>query len=93
MSELSAAGFFRQVSDTLEQHEREPHGPAVRGDERQVAGDACKRLCAGDADKARSLWLLIQQDLGYMPRSAAVALIRASGAEGLIPDVTAPEPS
>lgn len=91
MSDLTAAGFFRQIADTLEHHDTEPYGPAVRGDERKIAGDACKQLCGGDADKARSLWLLIQEDLGYMPRSAAVALIRASSAEQLVPDVQEPE--
>lgn len=90
MSEFTAAGFFRQVANTLERHDNEPHGPAVVGDERQIAGDACKQLCGGDADKARSLWKLIAEDLGYMPRAAAVALIRASTAESLIPDVEAP---
>lgn len=84
--------WFRQIADALQAIEEHPYGPPVKADEKQLAGDACKLLCAGNADKARSLWKLLVQDLGgYMPRAAAVALIRASRTEHLVPDAQAPE--
>jgi hypothetical protein len=75
------------LTDTLER----PYGPPAAGETRQVAGNAMVTLCDGDQDRARTLWKLIQEDLGYMPHAVCVALIRASSTENLVPDVTAPE--
>ena len=82
--------FFYQVAYGLERLEKRPHGPEPDPDTKRVAGEACIQFCGGDHDRARSLWKLIQDDLGYMPRAACVALIRASSAENLVPDVEAP---
>jgi hypothetical protein len=85
--------MFTDIAMALKTAEERPYGPPVSGDEKIVAGNACKQICGGDAAKAISLWKMIQADLGYVPRAAAVALIRASNPDAIIPDVEAPEPS
>lgn len=87
-----AAEFFKAVGNSLEQAELRPYGPAYDSTTKQVAADACLKLCAGDSDKARTLWKLIVKDLGYMPQAACQALIRAANTENLVPDVEAPVP-
>jgi hypothetical protein len=78
----------RETFDDRIKHE---HGIPASGETRVTAGHACVQLCAGDADRARTLWKLIVEELGYMPLAAAVALIRASKTENLTPDIPEPD--
>lgn len=91
MTEITITDAVRTVADRLEAAERWPHGPQAVGTTWRAATSACTVLCRGNADKGRSLWLTIVDDLGYMPHSAAVALIRASNAPQLLPDVSPDE--
>lgn len=80
--------------DAWNERRQFPFGPAIKPEHMDVAGQACVRLCEGDADKGRTLWKLVADQCGgYMPAAAAIALIRASATLNLVPDVTAPEPS
>lgn len=90
---LSAAGFFRQVADSLQSLSEHEHGPPVTPQAAKLAGQACVTFCDGNQDLARTLWKLIVQDLGYMPECVATALIRAANTDNLVPDVTAPVPT
>lgn len=88
---MTATEFFRHVADRLEQADKHPYGPEHTPDERPIVAESCVVLCGGDHDRARSLWKQIAIDCGgYMPHAAACALIRASHAYSLIPDVEAP---
>lgn len=80
-----------EAADALERATKYPHGIPAAAETRLTAGQACVRLCDGDQDKARTLWKLVTQELGYMPFAAAVALIRASKTENLLPDIEAPD--
>lgn len=92
--EDSTLQAFQHVAQTLQWVKNHPHGPEASPEDRKVAGDACVLLCEGDHDRARTLWKLVVQDCGgYMPRSAACALIRASATLNLVPQVEAPVPA
>lgn len=80
------------LTEIVERSVREPFGPPANPELRGLAGQACLKLCDGDADKARALWKLVVHDLGgsYMPSAAASALLRASDTENLVPDVVEP---
>lgn len=82
---------LRTAADVLEDRMRHEHGIPATGETRTKAGDACVKLCNGDQDRARTLWTLIRDELGYMPLAAAVALIRASKTENLVPDIPEPD--
>ena len=88
---VHATKTYGAVADALQAYIEQPYGPKVDTRTVSVAGEACIQLCEGDQDKARALWRQICADLGYMPQSAAVALIRASRGPQMVPDVTAPE--
>lgn len=90
--EDNALAAFQHVATTLQWVKDHPHGPEASPEDRQVAGQACVQLCDGDQDRARTLWKLIAEDCGgYMPRSAALTLIRAARTGNLVPDVEPPE--
>lgn len=85
---------LRELISILERDRDHPDGPPVVDTTRASAADACKALCGGDANRARTLWKLIQRNFGgYMPHAAAVALIYAASTQNLVPDVEAPDPS
>lgn len=88
-----ALTILQEAATTLQQAQQFPYGQAATSQERKFAGDACVQFCDGDNDRARTLWKLIESQLGYMPQCVAFALIRASRAENLIPDIEAPVPS
>lgn len=79
------------LEDALANLRERPHGDPATADVRDVAGQACVKLCRGDHDQARTLWRLITDDLGYMPVAAAVALNRAANTDNLVPDIPAPD--
>lgn len=81
---------LRTAADVLEDRIQHEHGIPASGETRVTAGQACVKLCGGDQDRARTLWKWITQELGYMPLAAAVALIRASTTENLVPDIEPP---
>jgi hypothetical protein len=82
---------YHDAIDALQRAMSHPHGAPVIGDARDEAGKACVALCHGDQDKARTLWKLVTEPLGYMPEAAAFALVRASKTDNLVPDIPAPD--
>ncbi len=83
---------WRSLADMIERHITYPYGPPVHAAgevSREEAANACIALCAGDRDKARTLWKLIVADCGYMPHCVAQALIHASSTN-LVPDIEPP---
>lgn len=91
----TAEQFFTEVVAVLKRQRTLPYGDAAILEDGQVAGEACIKLCDGDADKARTLWKLIVSDLGagYMPHACCIALVHAANTVNLVPDVEAPIPS
>lgn len=88
----ATSDFFRQIADALDAMEERPYGPEVDGEEDTNAKHACVQLAGGEVDQGRALWKTIEHDCGeYVPRAAALALIRAASATMLMPDVVAPE--
>lgn len=86
------AEVFGAVAQALDEARRHPHGAPCGSEARQVAGNACVKLCGGDQDQARTLWKLIVADSGgYMPAAVAASLVRASDTTNIVPDVEAPE--
>lgn len=86
------AEVFGAVAEVLDETRRHPNGAPCSSEARQVAGDACVKLCHGDRDQARTLWKLIVADCGnYMPLAVATSLVRASDTTNLVPDVEPPE--
>lgn len=84
--------LFSDAAETLREARTRPHGTTPGAVMTQEAGKACVALCDGDQDKARTLWKLVVQDCGgYMPQSAAIALIHAAKTVNLVPDAEAPE--
>ena len=82
---------FADTAEILREWRLRPNGPTPGASTTQEAGKACVSL-AGDPDKGRTLWKLVVQDCGgYMPASAAKALIRAAATANLVPDIEAPE--
>jgi hypothetical protein len=86
-----AASFFKSIATALEEREKHPYGPPAAGEVGKLAGEACVKLCEGNADKAITLRDLIISDLGYFPHCVAFSLIRASKPENLVPAVQPPE--
>jgi hypothetical protein len=81
----------KELADAVEEAKKHPHGAAATDDDRRSAGEACVKLCGNNQDQARTLWKLIVEDLGYMPRAAARALLRAAHTENLLPDIPPPD--
>lgn len=90
-SRLELAEMLGDLMLVVRQSVDQPHGRPPDPETRKLAGDACVALCDGDKDKARTLWKLIADRLGYMPEAAAVALIYATKTN-LVPDVEGPVP-
>lgn len=94
MTEPDVAQGIRQLLGAWDAQEKFPHGRVADDTTIKYAGEACVELCGGNQDTARTLWKIVVSDNGgYMPRSAALALYRAAHTGNLVPDVEAPDPS
>lgn len=89
---MNAEELFAEVAEVLKERRTLPHGPAASPEDAKVAGFALVKLIGGDRDKARTIWKMITERLGYMPKSVCIALVHASS-DNVVPDVTAPDPS
>lgn len=82
---MSAELVLREALDALVSVNEYPKGPQVDRQTYSVATGAAVKI-AGDPPKAQALWKLIREDCGgYVPQAAALALIRASDLENLVP--------
>lgn len=83
----STISWLRHLADSLEESAHFPYGPEVAYDQRAQVDDSLRRLCGGDEAAGKALGKLIRAEFGYMPHAAAIALVRASRTENIVPDV------